>query len=470
MADELWVVPGAPLPAGDGWRVWFSWPERRGDFRPADPGVSRPGSPPPEVDTQWTPLKELPDVGRRAGILTVTLTPATPGAAYDLVFPDLAPRQVFTWRTLPQALDDGVTLLMGSCFWLNDDREGRYAAAVTELVKRERPVLKILMGDQLYVDWPARLDRGSHPHRLYAERYLEYWGDEPYRRMLQTTPTLFACDDHEFWNNFPERQWQAPWTILPGPRTAAATAARDLFEHFQHSCNPDGERYFELDIGDVSLFVTDSRSERTPFDAEPRGFFTPRQWERLEAWAAGLRGPGLLVLSQPLFQKDGDFKDYSLGNFTEDRAHLLQLFEQTLDADPPHDIVVLTGDIHTGRHAVATIAGRADAAAVHELVTSPASLVGPFQPLQKPNMPPPNIGGPGVKWDITLTEEVEAPTVANNVGLLRLAPGRNGTTRLTFEIWRVRKYDNRRYWERWLDRPRPEGDLKRLLSKEIELR
>jgi hypothetical protein len=130
---------------------------------------------------------------------------------------------------------------------------------------------------------------------------------------------------------------------------------------------------------------------------------------------------------------------------------------------------VLTGDIHTGRHAVATIAGHTDAF-VHEFVASPASLVGPFQPMQKPLLPPAAVAAKPLGWDIDVTEDVSAPTVANNVGVVQLTPGRNGRTRLRFEIWRVREYDSRRYWERLVGRKRPEGGLRLLMTKEVELR
>ena len=76
----------------------------------------------------------------------------------------------------------------------------------------------------------------------------------------------------------------------------------------------------------------------------------PAQWQDLKAWQMGLKGPGFLVLGQPLFQADGDWKDHSYSNFRDNYNQLLKIVKASLQGDNdegrPHDIVVLSGDIH----------------------------------------------------------------------------------------------------------------------------
>ena len=74
----------------------------------------------------------------------------------------------------------------------------------------------------------------------------------------------------------------------------------------------------------------------------------PEQWDDLEAWAKNLKGPGVLVLPQPLLKAGGSKTDRTLVDFQEsDRFGAI--FERALGGDDPHDILILTGDIHTGR-------------------------------------------------------------------------------------------------------------------------
>jgi hypothetical protein len=357
---------------------------------------------------------------------------STPGALYEVTLPEAD--RPFLWRTLPQTLPDaGISLLIGSCFWLNDDRDGFYGAAVKELVQRERPVFKVLMGDQLYADVWAPL-----PHTLprgLAQKYERYWGDAAYRELLSACPTLVSCDDHEFWNDFPQKQVQVPlsWDRYQ-PDAGDALAA--LYDAYQSSLNPDAKRWTTLTVGPVSFFVADTRSYRTRDDDPHARLMLPEQWEALEDWARNLKGPGVLVLPQPLLKAGGSKTDRTLVDFKEsDRFGAI--FERALGGDDPHDILILTGDIHTGRLSSASIVGLSGS--IHELVASPASLVTPYLPPwgHKPSELPDKLIINRRTWQMTASRRLTA-TVDNNIGLIRIAPGRNGRCRFTLQLWRVR--------------------------------
>jgi len=424
----IWVTAGAPLQSGDGWRVWYSWPG--GEFTPAAPRVRTPAGAEQQIQLgPWNPGPPPAGSKRRMAIRELRILNAEPGALYEVTFPELD--RPLHWRTLPQRLPNaGVSLLIGSCFWLNDDKDGFYSAAVRELVQRERPIFKVLMGDQLYVDvWPPLTDL---PKSL-AAKYERYWGDDPYRELLAACPSLASCDDHEFWNDFPEPQIHIPFS-RGDKAPVAAKALAELYDAYQAALNPGGKRWCSLDVAPVSFFVADTRSERTRDSAPKPALMSAAQWQDLETWSRTLTGPGVLVLPQPLLKAGGSKTDRTLVDFDEDSARLGRIFETT-----PHDILILTGDIHTGRLSRAEIVGRPGE--IYEFVASPAAMVTPWLPPwgHKPSKLPGRLVINHRKWTVTAHKQLTS-TVDNNVGLIRIAPGRNGRVRFTLQLWRVRPY------------------------------
>jgi hypothetical protein len=433
MASGVWVTAGAPLQSGDGWRVWYSWPG--GDFTPATPRVRTPGGTEVQiVEGPWQPTPAPKGSTRRMGVRELRLVDAAPGALYQVTLPEAD--GPLLWRTLPTGIPpEGVSLLIGSCFWINDDRDGFYASAVKELVQREKPAFKILMGDQLYADVWAPLPK-TLPQGL-AAKYERYWGDAAYRLMLAACPTLVSCDDHEFWNDFPQPQIQVPlsWDrYQPGTGNALA----ELYDAYQSALNPDGKRWCTIDVGPVSFFIADTRSHRTRDDDPNARLMLTEQWDDLETWSENLSGPGVLVLPQPLLKAGGSKTDRTLVDFHEsDRFGAI--FERALGGRQPHDIMILTGDIHTGRLSSARIVGlQGD---IYELVASPASLVTPWLPPwgHEPSAPPDKLIINRRTWQMTGHIRL-TPTVDNNVGLIKIAPGRNGRYRFTLQLWRVRPF------------------------------
>jgi hypothetical protein len=428
----VWVTCGAPLATGDGWRVWYSWPG--GSFTPAAPRVRTPDGTELTVTTgAWEPNPKAPPGSKRLmGIRELKIANATPGALYEVTIPETD--RPFLWRTLPQQLpDEGMSLLIGSCFWINDDRDGFYSSAVKELVQRERPIFKILMGDQLYADVWAPLPN-TIPEGM-AQKYERYWGDDTYRDLLAACPTLVSCDDHEFWNDFPQKQIQVPLSWDRYQPQAGDTLAA-LFDAYQSSLNPGGKRWSTISVPPVSFFVADTRSYRTT-DTDPHArLMLEAQWLDLEKWARDLNGPGVLVLPQPMMKAGGSKTDRTLLDFKES-DRLGAIFERALGGPDPHDILILTGDIHTGRLSSAEIVGLQGQ--IYELVASPASLVTPYLPPwgHKPNPLPDKLVINRRTWQVTGNRRLTA-TVDNNVGLIRIAPGRNGRYRFTLQLWRVR--------------------------------
>ena len=235
------------------------------------------------------------------------------------------------------------------------------------------------MGDQLYVDvWapkPVNLRKGL------AEKYERYWGDPPYQELLAACPKLVSCDDHEFWNDFPEPQIQVPYSwdrFAPENADALHRALRRL----PGGAEPGRQALGVADVAPVSFFIADTRSNRTR-DRRPatRALALRGAVARPRGVGAELKGPGVLVLPQPLLKTGGSKTDRTLRRLQGVRPARRRSSNARSAARPPtqpHDILILTGDIHTGRVSTAEIVGLPGQ--IYELVASPASLVTPYLP------------------------------------------------------------------------------------------
>ena len=137
-------------------------------------------------------------------------------------------------------------------------------------------------------------------------------------------------------------------------------ACTELYDAYQAALNPGGGRWTSFRVAPMSFFIADTRSNRTR-DTDPNAALaTEAQWQDLEAWAAALDGPGVLVLPQPLLKAGGSKTDRTLVDFKQ-ADRLSAVFERALGGETadgkPHDIMILTGDIHTGRVSTAEIVG-----------------------------------------------------------------------------------------------------------------
>ena len=232
----------------------------------------------------------------------------------------------------------------------------------------------------------------------------------------------------------------------------------------------------------VSFFVTDTRSEREYYLEDGTAHFIPDgQWKELESWQQQLRGPGVLVLGQPLFQKDGDWKDHSLSNFTHDYGRLWRLITRSLegknDEGRPHDIL---GAVR--RHPYGAVrrspwtCRRMPRLGCPSLLPPPPSMIIPGS--TEPELPPQKISatykGHSSMWNVLVDQDRCPRTLDNNVGVIKMTPGTQESqeTRVRFElsIYRIRPFDDRSWWEKKIGRHREQGALKELFRKEVELR
>ena len=467
----LWVVPGCPLEGGRGWRIWLSR-EGAAEFTPGPIEVTNQARQPQEFTTGWTLLAPLRGLDRRIGVATITLASPRPGEPYRLRFSEPAPE--LRLRTLPAGLKEPVCFLFNSCFYRPTDPDGRYSAGLEALPSDWKPAFKLLIGDQLYCDWPPDTDTlnviAGRAHEVYGHRYATYWGDEAYRRALQSAPNYFLSEDHEFWNDFPETSLRIMRSWAPY-RETFRRAAEDYYRAFQACNNEQEKRWWSFTVGPVSFFGADTRSERETCESADSAIMSKAQWGELEAWGAGLRGPGILSLGQPLLKPPGEKGGLTISNFTRQYDRLWKVLERAArgqGADgKPHDILILGGDIHTSRYCEATC----DGLTIREFISSPVSKICPDR--TTPEEPPDRIEvGEGTGRRTWTVQPIGDPTLDSTVGLVRMAEGLGGKVVMELALWRLRPYP--RDWigrmRRCLGLGAPQGEFQFIFSHTVELR
>ena len=275
---------------------------------------------------------------------------------------------------LPGVNERPFTVLLGSCFARGADGAGNAGRAYSLLPADARPDLKILCGDQVYLDQPTlEFILFAHDEERLRERHLANYAKAwtqtgGFRELLRDGGTFFSSDDHDFWNNAPNATVIARDTWTAEGRCAWMRAATTLYEAFQRRKRVGSS----FQVENLSFFVADTRIGRSE---STTAFAGEEEIAAIETWIAGLTGPGCLVLGQLLFSGTsglkGRFMDYGLPDFDQ-YPRLVRAFMGT-----PHTIVILTGDVHFGRVAVCQIEPGRD---IVEVVASPLALVAKVPP------------------------------------------------------------------------------------------
>jgi hypothetical protein len=269
-------------------------------------------------------------------------------------------------------------VLLGSCFAVEEDPAGTVGRTYAGMPVSERPDVKFLCGDQVYLDVPplpfSIIPRSEQDlQRRFFTKYWNTWTQSEvvggFRELLANGANYFVSDDHEFWNNAPEPgMLVAANTLLPGRRQAWLRAARQLFDIFQ---TPDRVTIFN--VGTLSFCLADTRYNRAP---DRSALMTPADFARVETWLAHLTGPGVLVVGQPFFVgrtfgPRGKFFDWALSDYTQYEALLRAL------RSSPHSIVILSGDVHYGRIAQCNL-NPVRGTQLIEVISSPLTLADPL--------------------------------------------------------------------------------------------
>lgn len=280
--------------------------------------------------------------------------------------------------------------VLGSCFYQPECNAGHLRAALQQVRKMcgRSPDLCILMGDQVYLDLPViknfKNDRDWLIGKFrddYVRNWFEYDNGNPFSELLDMAPLMMIADDHELWNNAPEKQVhiENSWTLAGRANWRAAAEA--LYRAFATAdLNEAGAipGMSRLRLGGVDVMTVDLRwlrEARTDKGEKARLSSNPGIYTAISNWlidsAAGSAQP-VVVLGQGIFRKPTDsLKDFEQADFEEDFIELCRALAQ-----PSQRLILLTGDVHWGRVAFARDRFSNDPlAGVYEAFVSPLALV-----------------------------------------------------------------------------------------------
>jgi hypothetical protein len=286
-----------------------------------------------------------------------------------------------------QTLGGGFRVLLASCYSRDSDRAGLVGRICAQL---PRPDLTLLLGDQIYGDLPLREDLPEAPGPLaaaLARKYRANWTrpgqhvEGGLRQLLRLAPYACVADDHEYWNNFPQRQAQLPNTWTVAGRERWARAARALYDCYQAA--PDARAGTQrIDVEPLSLLLVDLRSDRREDFSR---LASDETLHEIVTWVDSLidgrnRGElryAVLCSGQPLLsgRPPGTLRrawiDAEMSSF-DDWPRLLSELQRLTDHGIP--LMYLTGDVHWSRVTQARDA-RSGRLALLEVISSPARLI-----------------------------------------------------------------------------------------------
>lgn len=312
--------------------------------------------------------------------------------------------------TLPSALpppgDKPFTILLGSCYYQPNDKEhGLVGKTFYHIPPDERPEIKVLCGDQVYLDNPYKDSTTSlrrpfgdptSMRNIFFDKYCTNWFDKVgedggFNRLLTDGANYFCSDDHEFWNNAPDIGIVGILnTLLTPQREWWFNEATELFRAFQ-SPTP----MMTLAVDPVAVCIADTRINRHP--GRDR-FMEDEDLDALGQWIKDLKGPGVLVLGQLVLSPYVDparfwdipalSKKYIASGFSWEVLvdHVSTRFDKGLPdyrqyekligylKSSKHSIVVLTGDVHFGRIAQCHLDKELGTRLI-EIVSSPMQVV-----------------------------------------------------------------------------------------------
>lgn len=300
-----------------------------------------------------------------------------------------------TARTLPEdlpfATEKPFTVLLSSCFCVGNEKSKAIGNTLFFLSEMDKPDIKILSGDQVYLDAPwTNFAATRHTYNeledLHFSNYLRTWNQEGAffgnRHFLQNGANFFTADDHELWNNAPNNAtavWDTHFAQGRADWLEIAIKLLDIFQGIRQAQPPGtpnrdlGKATSQFDVGPLKFFIADTRVNRNPGVGD---FMLPQDLANLQMWVNGLEngGPdtaGVVVIGQPLFAEapgwiGSTFFDKTLANYDQYKD-LSEVLSET-----KRPIVILTGDVHYARLAQCRLPSMVS---IYEVISSPTALV-----------------------------------------------------------------------------------------------
>lgn len=288
---------------------------------------------------------------------------------------------------VPAELDGSFNVLICSCYFQPEDRQGLLGKIVSEI--KLQPHLTLMAGDQVYVDLPLFEDLPEQEPELsqrIGDKYMRNWASTALQcaglgEVLGRAPVVCLPDDHEFWNNYPFPQAQLPATWAPEGRDMLQTACLALYQDYQVGGGQPPSGAVRLDVHPLKMLFLDTRCERDDqFDVlmTPKAFDEVQRWadDLIAAKASGEPAVGVLASGQSLFIErphllNRRVVDAELGNY-EQFQKVMAILEHLANQGVP--VVYLTGDVHWGRVATG-VDQQSNRTMLYEVISSPSCLI-----------------------------------------------------------------------------------------------
>jgi hypothetical protein len=282
-------------------------------------------------------------------------------------------------RALPNELptlgEQPFNVLLGSCFCSSRSESITLGSTYLNLQRQQKTDIKILCGDQVYLDDPTlhftwNRHSAEELEDLLTANYLRTWTQNGtftgYQQFLQNGANFFSADDHEYWNNAPNWATAIPDTWTEEGRETWKNIAVSLFRMFQSDSTVT-----TFKVGSLSFFIADTRLER---DANQHNFMSFEDLRALDDWVTSLEGVGALVIGQPVFSQKagwrGKFFDRKLPDYVQ-YEEIVRILSKA-----NHSILLLTGDVHYGRISHCLL--KPPDVYLYEIISSPTALVNPL--------------------------------------------------------------------------------------------
>jgi hypothetical protein len=250
-------------------------------------------------------------------------------------------------------------MLLGSCFEPSWIRRGRLAAKVAEASAQQRIDIKLLCGDQVYLDPVQDHFRNPSAARAY-ELYRRTWTHVDFAAVLAQGANYFCPDDHDLWDNYTTGQVKTP------ADQARDRVARALFDAFQ-----GGKGLQTFYIHPLRVALVDARLSRTELDPPSPECMTKADLQALTTFVKdGGEGPCVIVIGQPLFGERGYKPEKSFGTDIPQYTEQFDALSRAI-LESPSSVLILTGDLHFGRIAHGT---KKNGKRLIEVISSPLSL------------------------------------------------------------------------------------------------
>ncbi|MGH7133689.1 MAG: hypothetical protein ACREJO_17300 [Phycisphaerales bacterium] len=393
------IVPGRPDPDALNW--WLLTPAdlAASDIRLTLRRGTQPTNPPLPAAPRLIKLRDIPGNTTTAPAIAwlVPCTGLDPDAIYTLTAQWPGGSAHAASSTLPAQLSPtrSLTIAFGSCFSSGGTPGRRFTQALYPPPHQTpglegRIDLRLLVGDQIYMD----LDPFTGSPIIVGSprpwiRYLQQWRDNPvFSHFLSghgaAAGTLVCADVHVFWNDYPHANAHLFWAER-APGGPLGRELDDAFSIFQAALNLSAHqvldavlplpssspfpisllrtqaRSFDHSLAGIPLRILDTRTARTRYDADRPSFADrpphqgdePVDWlQKTLDWIAALRGPGILVVAQPVIESRagwlarilGAMPDNNLPDYPDDWNRLVDALLASR-----HAVLVLTGDLHHSR-------------------------------------------------------------------------------------------------------------------------